>query len=153
MSDTNLGSDIREIANEAWDSERGEYRGLEWHMAVTKCTKEQEKRGPDGKKIKRKLRREEGAKVAHSIFDNARAKKWEGENLDKAAQQALAVGPVSDTGFSAVGNEELQEFASDVISKVQRIESSGFGLDLTMIIGLISTIVQAVQACRKPTTT
>lgn len=139
------GQDLLDIAHASWDEDRKKFRGWQYNMAVGKAkAKIEKKRGG------RKERVTEARHQVHTLL--LHAMKQEPSRLDAVAREACLL--VSNDGgntFSAASTgTELTSFASEVCQLLNGPLEAGFGvIDITMIMGLIMAIVNAVKACKE----
>lgn len=148
------GQELLEIADSCWNSRRGEYHGgffNGYNMSVNLAMKQEVKEnGKQGKK--RKARRAEAVKIVNGVFDHARHQ--EVARLSLISSEATS--PLS-SGTKGQDSEmgELEKFASEVMDSISQDDvatSSGLAgmIDISFIITLITTIINAIKECKKP---
>lgn len=127
------GQDLLDLANSSWNSKHGDYRGIEYHIAVNHA--EDGVVVEKGTKHRRKVQRAQAATTVTHIFDVARSS--EADRLAKIA---------ADVNAKLTGEgTAIHDFASEVASSLQVKESGAFGVfDPVSLITLIMSIIQQV---------
>lgn len=138
MSEQVTGGELLQIANASWDERRQRYRGWQYLIAVGKA-----KAGIEKSFGNRKARKQEAEHQISVLLTHSRHQSV--GRLDVICGQAMS----ASDGFAA--GSELTSFAGEVMALLNGHLDAGFGaVDLTMIIGLIVAIVNAIKACKSP---
>ena len=157
FSDNDEGVELLEIANDCWNDNRHEYRGIYFTLSVQQTKQQLDKPGK-GKQARKDFKAE-AVKITTALFNEAR-------DSDSHRLSAVA-GSIASSGdvLAALGDSSpLTEFAQAVCARLQqaeKLEMGAFGkvatpvfgiIDPTMIIGLITAIITAIRNCKKPVT-
>lgn len=150
-----VGEQLLQIADDSWNSRRGEYHGGKFNAAVLRAMQQDAAtNGTQGRR--RKVRREEAVKVVTALFNRTRHRA--AQDLTEIAEQAKPR-EVGSNAVATAANDKLQEFAAEVMEELNGVEEANDGpplrgvVDPAMIIGLIQAIIAAVQMCRTPAVT
>lgn len=145
------GDQLLEVADSCWNERLGTYHGgffNGYNFSVGAAMRQDVKEnGKNGRK--RKARREEAVHIINTMFDHTR--KQAATRLAAIASAASAPRATAAAGEMS----ELEAFASEVMELLGTHDAAmGSGLagmiDISFFVTLITTIINAIQACKKP---